>query len=133
MSIFPATYSVQSATFALVNSRVNATCIFAINAPASACKIVFINSSFGLNFIGTVNHSLPESTGVIDIPQTILLDETVQQLGSVVFDAKVYDMSMDGTVTNDTAYELQEALVVRSTTLNTNISGSATGTCIARM
>ena len=123
---FSATYRVQSATFALVNSSVNVTCIFAINASASACWVVFINSSLGLNFSGTVNHSLPESTGLIDIPGSILNKE-LEQLGCVVFNAKVYVMNMDGTVTYDIAYELQEALVVCSMRPNANISGSTAG------
>ena len=116
-----------------MNSSVNATCIFAINAPASACKIVFINPSVGLSFSGIVNHSLSESTGLIDIPITVLQHEVVQQLGSVAFHARVYDMSMNGTVPDNTAYELQIALVVQPMTLNNDISESTTGTCISRM
>ena len=111
---FSDTYSTQSADFTRVNNSVKVTCVFAINAPASACQIVFTNASLGLNFSGIVNHSLPESTGLIDIPKTILQAEAMQHLGSVVFDVTVYDVNMDGSVTNDTAYEQGNGLVIEA-------------------
>ena len=119
---FLGTYSVQSAGFELLTNSVNVTCNFAINASASACRIVFINSSFGLSFSGIVNHSLPESTGLIGIPQTIALHEVAQQLGSVAFDAKVYDMSMDGNVPDHPAFELEDALVIEAMLLSPDLS-----------
>ena len=110
-----------------MNSSVNVTCIFAINASASACWIIFINESFGFSFSGIVQHSLPASTGLIHIPNNLLQLEIVQQLGSVVFDAKVYDMSMDGNVTDYPAFEQEEALVIQALPPNPDRSPSIIG------
>ena len=92
----------------------NVTCIFAINAPASACWVVFINSSLGLTFNGSVQHLLSQSSGVIIIPQLVLQHKVLQQLGRVTFNATVYDMSMDGNVTDHPAFEQEEALVIEA-------------------
>ena len=124
---FSGTYSVQSATFDYLNNRVNATCIFAINATASACWILFINSSLGLAFDGLIQHFLSRSTGLIDVPKTVLQHEVVQQLGSVVFDAKVYDMSIDGNVTDFPAFEQEEALVIEAMLSIPDLSPSIIG------
>ena len=124
---FLGTYSVQSAKFDYLTNSVNATCIFAINATASACWIVFINSSFGLAFDGLVHHFLSRSTGLIDVPKTVLQHEVVQQLDSVVFDAKVYDMSMDGSVTDFPAFEQEEALVIEAMLSSPHLSPSIIG------
>ena len=105
----------------------NVTCIFAVNAPASACQVVFINSSLGIAFDGLIQHLVSHSTGLIDVPKTILQDEVVQQLGSVVFDAKVYDMSMDGNVTDYPAFEQEEALVIQAIPLSADHSPSIIG------
>ena len=124
---FSGTYSVQSAKFENLTNSVNVTCIFAINATASACWIVFINSSLGLTFDGLIQHFLPMSTGLIDIPKTISQHEVVQQLGSVAFDAKVYDMSVDGNVTGYPAFEQGQAFVVETIPLNPDLSPSIIG------
>ena len=105
----------------------NVTCIFAINAIASACWIVFINSSIALTFDGLIEHFLPVSTGLINIPKTISQHEVVQQLGSVAFDAKVYDMSVDGNVTDYPAFEQEQALVVEAIPPSPDLSPSIIG------
>ena len=111
---FSGTYSVQSAKFVRIKNSVNVTCDFAINAPASACWIVFINSSLGLTFDDFVQRLLPQSTGLIDIPKTVVLHEVVQQLGSITFNVMVYDVSIDGDVTDNPAFEQEGALVIKA-------------------
>ena len=113
---FSGTYSVQFAKFDYLINSVNATCIFAINAPASACWIVFINSSLGLTFDGLIQHSLHQPAGLIPVPKTVLQHELLQELGKVVFDAKVYDMNMNenGADLDYPAFEQEEALVIEA-------------------
>ena len=121
---FSGTYSVQFAKFVRINNSVNVTCDFAINAPASACWIVFINSSLGIAFAGLVQHFLSHSTGLIDIPKTIVLHEVVQQLGSITFDVMVYDVSIDGDMTAYPAFEQEGGLVIKA------VPDLSPGTCI---
>ena len=92
----------------------NVTCYFATNAPASACMVMFDNTSFGLRFNGSV-HRPPSSllsSGVINIPQAILQYGVMQELSSIVFDVKVFDVNMDGDITDLPAFEQVEALQV---------------------
>ena len=95
---FSGTYSVQSANFDHLTNSVNVKCIFAINAPALACCIIFINTSLRLTFDGLIQHSLHQSAGAIAVPKTVLQRELLQELRKVVFDAKVYDLNMDENV-----------------------------------
>ena len=88
----------------------NVTCLFAINAFASACMAHFENASLGLSFNGTVNHThgSKESSGNVTISQ-----EVFQQGEScVAFDVKVFDVDEDGNVAKKPAIEKYGALEV---------------------
>ena len=113
---FAGTFSVQSANISYLTSSSSmiVTCLFAINAPASACMAVFESSSFGLSFNGIVSHSPGSlaSSGVVGIPQRVFQQGVKQGLTSAVFDVKVFDVNVNGKIDDWPAFEQREALEV---------------------